>query len=415
MPLTLDQLEFLRTPAAEELLAMELPGDPLRAVVALRKRCEPDQAAAVETLRGLRHRAHASGRFPGELAARLLATDALLQQASSFRLAVYKGGRLAELARQVGCADGEILDLCCGLGADAVGMARAALRVRGVDVAPEAVVCARHNAAAAGVAERCRFDVADAAAVELPAAGVVHVDPDRRAAGKRSVHLSDGSPGEAFLRALPNRTRAGAMKLSPAIEWTELTDLPVDELEYVSERGVCKQLLAWWGTPGPVGSDRPRRRATVVGGEIDRPRVASLAAGEAPYADIAAPGEWLIEPDPALIAAQAVDDLAAAEGLWRLAAGLVWLSGGAPVDTPLAHSFRVLADVPGREREVARALRKLDAGRVEIKPRGVKLDTDALQRRLRGRGRRPVAVLWGRLGQKQRAFLCERATSGKPA
>ena len=214
--------------------------------------------------------------------------------------------------------------------------------------------------------------------------------------------------GGAFLRALPRRAAAGAMKLSPAVEWTELTDLPVDRLEYVGEGGVCKQLVAWWGADGRDGAGRPARMATVVAGDPFAPESTSLPAGEAPYAPICEAGAWLVEPDATVVAARGVDNLAAAEGLWRLAAGLVWLSGDEPVETPLARSFRILAAVPGRERDVARALRKLDAGVVEIKPRGVHVDTDALQRRFRGRGRRRVAVLWGRLGQRQRAFLCER-------
>jgi hypothetical protein len=45
---------------------------------------------------------------------------------------------------------------------------------------------------------------------------------------------------------------------------------------------------------------------------------------------------------------------------------------------------------------------------VEVKPRGVKLDTDALQRELRGRGERPLVVLWGKVGAAQVAFIAER-------
>jgi len=117
----------------------------------------------------------------------------------------------------------------------------------------------------------------------------------------------------------------------------------------------------------------------------------------------------LIEPNPAVLAARGADDLAAAEGLWRIDRGLDWLFGDGPVATPLARSFRVLDAVAGRERDIARALRRLDAGRVEIKTRGLKLNTDVLQRRLRGRGSQNLAVLFCRLGQHQRAFLCQRA------
>lgn len=408
MSLTLEQLEFLRTPAAGDLLAMDLPAEPLQAIQRLRRHCAREEASAVATLRALRRRAAASGRFPEALAGRMLATDTLLQQASSFRLAVWKGRRFAE--RAPGAGDGgEVLDLCCGLGADAIGLARAGLRVRGIDVSPAAVLCATHNAEAAGLADRCRFELADVTALLLPADAIVHVDPDRRQADRRSPSLADGSPGEAFLRALPARSATGAMKLSPALDPGALVDFPASELEYVSEGGVCRQLLAWWGPDAPAGNP-PRRRARVVFGPAEDPQSVSLEAGNAPPAPLREPGPWLLEPDPAVLAAGGVDDLAAAEGLWRIAPGLGWLFADAPPATPLVRNFRVLDVVPGRERDVARALRRLDAGRVEIKPRGLKLNTDALQRRLRGRGQRNLAVLWCRLAQHQRAFLCERAS-----
>jgi hypothetical protein len=49
-----------------------------------------------------------------------------------------------------------------------------------------------------------------------------------------------------------------------------------------------------------------------------------------------------------------------------------------------------------------------EGGIVETKPRGLWLDTDAVQRRLRGDGDRPLAILWCKMGSKQQAFIIER-------
>jgi len=95
----------------------------------------------------------------------------------------------------------------------------------------------------AGVAERCRFLRADVTALDIPTGAVVHVDPSRRSGGRRAISWRDYSPGEEFLRSLPARTPAGAMKLSPAMDRRLLADGGNLELEYVSEFGVCKQLL----------------------------------------------------------------------------------------------------------------------------------------------------------------------------
>lgn len=413
MSLTLSQVAFLLSPAGEALLAVPLPADPLAALTALRRHCTPDEASAVMKLRERRERA--ADKFPTDLAGRLLATDVRLQQASSLRTAIYKGRRLRSLRERLR-SNAPLYDLCCGIGADAIGAALAGQEVRGWDMDAVAVACAAHNAAAAAVGERCCFAVGDVTQLELPQDACVHIDPDRRPAGRRTRTLADYQPPEAFLRALPTRTAAGAMKLSPAQDWRELVPagtLPSGrddvELEWLSEAGVCKQLVLWWGVePTHARGQGVVRRATVLDGPLDDPQPGSLPAGEAPPAPVRSPGPWLIEPDPAVLAAEGVDDLAAALGLWRIEPSLAWLFGDAPADTPLARSYEVLRELPGRERDVARALRALDAGIVEVKARGVKLDTDALQRQLRGKSDRPLVVAWCRIGPRQTVFLCRR-------
>ncbi len=395
---------------------MDLPADELRALGLLRRSCSPEESRAVMALRSLRKRAAGSGRFPQELAQKMLATDKLLQQASSMRLAIWKGRQFAEMLRtsRAGTADSaklvpEVWDLCCGLGGDAIGLALAGLRVRGVDSDPAAVLCATHNAIAAGVDDLCRFELADVEQLDLPAGTAVHIDPDRRASGRRSIEFADFSPGEQFLAHLAGRTVAGAMKLPPGADAAELQSIQAGLFEYVSEAGICKQLVAWWHADQAAGDGGPQRRATVLTGSLEDPRATSIEAGVAPYAPIREPGQWLVEPDPAIVAAEAVDDLAAAHDLWRIAIGLPWLFGDRVVRTLLASCFEVLADVPGRKRDIAKAVRKLGGGCVEVKTRGVKLDTDSLQRQLRGRGDRPLAILWCRQGPRQRAFICRRA------
>ncbi|MUL83630.1 MULTISPECIES: bifunctional 2-polyprenyl-6-hydroxyphenol methylase/3-demethylubiquinol 3-O-methyltransferase UbiG [unclassified Mycolicibacterium] len=56
---------------------------------------------------------------------------------------------------------GTALDVACGSGLGSMWLARRGLQVRGVDVSAVAITQARQLAAYHGVAERCRFDVAD--------------------------------------------------------------------------------------------------------------------------------------------------------------------------------------------------------------------------------------------------------------
>lgn len=402
MSLTLEQLEFLASPAAAKLLAMDLPADPLAAQTALRKKCNATQATAVGRLRELRQRA--TDKLPPQLAASLLATDQLLQQASGAAEASYKAARLAALADR-----GEVWDLCSGLGVDALAMAAAGCNVTACDLSDAAVLCATHNANVAGLAERIDVRNIDVTALNLPADDVVHVDPDRRATGRRSVAMAEYSPDETFLRQLVESTAGGCMKLSAALDETTLADWPV-ELEWISRGGTCRQLLAWWGP----ACQPSRRAATVLTNTTNDLNTPSEAASiSEPPGNTTEPilgdvGEWILEPDPAVLAADLTDALAAEHGWRRFQPGLDWLTGETPSTTPLASSFRVLREVPGRETDIATALRDLGAGVVEVKPRGVRLDTDGLQRRLRGQGPRSLVVLWTRREERQIAFIAER-------
>ncbi|MFP4052345.1 MAG: THUMP-like domain-containing protein [Phycisphaerae bacterium] len=399
MALTTTDLEFLRSPDGQALLAIDLPDDPIAAVSRLRKKCGPAEASAVIQLTELRRRAEKSGRFPADLARKLFITDKLLQQASSYRLARYKADGLAA------CNPSTAHDLCCGAGLDALAMARGGLHVQAIDRSPLATLCTAVNAEAMDLTDRLEVVSADVTRTPLPGEGAVHIDPDRRAGSRRSTSLADAQPGVVFLARLMSETRAGVVKLSAAIDRGELSMLPAAGAEYVSEGGVCKQLLLWWGR-----EDRPAGTAwaTRVDGTFEKPVATSLAVGGAPPAGAGECGKYLIEPDPAVLAAEGTDDLAAAHDLWRIEPNHVWLTGDAPADTPLATSFELLAEVPGREKDVARALQKMDAGLVEVKTRGLRLDTDRLQKTLRGKGQSPLVVLWTRRGEKQVAMLARR-------
>ncbi|MCE5328282.1 MAG: methyltransferase domain-containing protein [Planctomycetaceae bacterium] len=401
MSLDLEQLRFLATPLGRELLALDLPGDELAAQRALRKRCDAREAVAVVVLKALRRRARASGKFPPELADNLLATDTLLQQASSIRLARYVGGRLAPIA-----GESPIVDLCCGIGGDAIGMAQAGARVVGYDRSDVAILCAQSNAAAAGVGEHCTFHRDDVMSVEIDPAAVVHLDPDRRATGHRAVQMEDYDPPPAFLRRLVETTRAGAIKLSPMLEWQTLGFWKGASLEYVSEGGTCRQLVLWWGE----AAREQLVSATVVYGKDAAPQAATLGAVEAPKR-IGPLGAFLVEPDAAVIAADAVDTLAQQHGLWRIDHRVVWLFGDRPADTPLARSYRILQEAPGRREDVKKAINALGGGLVVIKPRGLHVDTDRMQKTLRGKGDRPLVVFWYRLGDQQKVLIGEELTA----
>jgi SAM-dependent methyltransferase len=67
-------------------------------------------------------------------------------------------------------AAGRVLDVACGTGWSSIALARACpgVQVDGVDLDEASIADARRNAATAGVADRVRFEVGDAAALDRP-------------------------------------------------------------------------------------------------------------------------------------------------------------------------------------------------------------------------------------------------------
>ena len=71
--------------------------------------------------------------------------------------------------------------------------------------------------------------------------------------------------------------------------------------------------------------------------------------------------------------------------------------------------YEVLAQLPWRPRKVKAWLQANDGGIVQVKTRGKAIDTDAVQRQLRGNGAEPYTVFGLRLGTPRIAIIARRA------
>jgi hypothetical protein len=99
---------------------------------------------------------------------------------------------------------------------------------------------------------------------------------------------------------------------------------------------------------------------------------AEIAADDAPTR-VGALGPWLHEPDPAVVAAGAVDTAAAALGLVRLAPDSTWLTGPGPADGGLVRSYPVVATLAGPARDQRRALDRHGVTGLTVKSRDARV------------------------------------------
>jgi hypothetical protein len=167
-------------------------------------------------------------------------------------------------------------------------------------------------------------------------------------------------------------------------------DIPPDaEVEFISERGAMKEALLRFGELRTGAS----RRATVLPGPHQLDRMAAVGA-----APVGEPLAYLLEPDPAILRATLVQELASQLGAAQLDPTIAYLTLDRQVETPFARAWRVVRHGPFHLKTLNRWLRELNAGPVVVKKRGSAIDPDAFRRRLKTTpGGRPLTVFLTRV------------------
>ncbi|HEY8602038.1 MAG TPA: hypothetical protein VIL85_26670 [Thermomicrobiales bacterium] len=362
----------------------------LTALTRLRRVASPEVAAAAWEQATLRRRALASGKFAR--AATMYFTRDALEQATGETIAAHRARRYAPF--------GPVADLACGIGGDALALA-AAHAVLAIDRDPLRLAILRENARAYGYAERIVPIRADLTRFSPPHTDALFCDPGRRAAdGRRVFTTAAYQPPLAAILRWREVVPALGVKVSPGIvreEWPAANDA---EIEFISEGGTLKEGVLWFGPLRGVA-----RRATVL------PAGATLT-GEGEIGGtiaIGPPGAILYEPDPAVIRAGLVEDLAQHLGATKLDPDIAYLTADRLTPTPFARAYRVAEALPFSLKRLTARLRALDAGEVTVKKRGSPLDTDRLARQLRGRGPRPLTVILTHVVGRPFAIISEPA------
>jgi hypothetical protein len=265
---------------------------------------------------------------------------------------------------------------------------------------------ARQNAGAPAIAQDVlRLRLRDA---------VFHLDPARRAGGRRIRRFEDYRPGPAYLTRLLEHNPCGAVKLGPGVALDELPSIGgTTEIELISDRGALVQTVLWTGR---LAHHPGRRTATLL------PQGCSLTGspGEPHGAPL---GQYLYEADPAVERARLLGHLAEAVGAGALHPSQRLLTSDDRLHSPWLAPFEVLDSMPWRERKVRAWLRAHRAGQVEVKTRGGFVDPNALQKKLSTSEGIPVTLFVLRLDKNRIAILTRRlpktdlgpTTSGEPA
>ena len=346
----------------------------------------PEHCAAALTQASLR--ALASERYGIDMA-NFLTRDGL-EQATRPVIARRRAGIIAA------AGSARVVDLTAGLGFDSSAFLSAGLDVTAVERSPQIACLLAANVPAARLVLGDATDAAIFAEAThgLAPGDVIFIDPARRdPSGRRT---SDGSraqserdperwsPPWSFVISLARHHRV-CVKTTPSFP---PENVPTGwHGEWTSVAGSSTEACLWsW----PV-FDAPRRAVRIVNAECD---VAEFeGTGTLGGRNVEDVGGWLHEPDPSIVKAGLLDDIAAVFGAWHLDPGSTWLSSDHPVTSPFIRNFAVIEALPSDPKSLRLALRERGVGALTIRGRSTGIDPEALRKRLDLDGPNPATIV----------------------
>lgn len=249
----LDPASFLTpllTPEGRALLDEVRGTEPARELaVATRLRRDHPAELVSAAMAQARLRQRAAAKFGAADAERMFFTPNGVEQSTRTTVATYR----AERMRALGVTS--VADLCCGIGGDAIALARAGIRVLAVDRDPLTAAVARANADALGLTDLVEVREADVTEVDVSPYDAVFVDPARRGGRGRIFDPEAYSPPLSWAVATALKAPRAALKIAPGVPHEAV---PAEaEAEWISDGGDVKEAVLWFGTGTGVRCGRP--------------------------------------------------------------------------------------------------------------------------------------------------------------
>ncbi len=407
--MTESEFSFLLTSQAQQVLAeystLDLSSSALmKASETLRQTFSADQVNTILTTIRLRQRAKA--KF--SKAENMYFTQDALEQASADVVTAYRARRFESYDN--------VLDLCCGIGGDAIGLAafseNEARRVHGVDLDPVRLAMATENVRAYGGRQRfvthCQ-DVHDA--VRSLESNAWFVDPARRVSAdhgqsaerakqnqkKRIFDPEECSPPLSQVLAWRDFSPNGGVKLGPGIDHALV---PADaEIEFISVKNEVREAVMWFGG---LSTGDGVRRATLL---PDGHSIFTVKEPDEDDVPVLPLGRWIHEPDKAVIRAHLVRTLAVQNKAWRIDGQIAYLSTDSIVASPFWASYEVETWMPFSKQKLKKYLKEKNVGDVILKKRGSRVDLDQLRPALKGKGAETRVVFLTQINDKPVAII----------
>jgi SAM-dependent methyltransferase len=360
--LSIETLSFLASSDGTQLLDQLAHEDlsdsnTLALLTRLRQKYAAENAGAALTMARLRHKAVI--KF-GTDAQKMFFTPDALEQASDPQIRHY---------RAQAAAGNNVLDMCCSIGSDTLSLARTSATITGLDIDPIRIAIAQYNAAALGIA--ANFQVCDVTQTIPPNADMLFFDPARRDEyGKRLHDVEHYQPPLSLIQQW--HAPLILVKLSPGVDLAQLKKYG-GMVEFLSVDGDLKEALLW------VGADFSGTKATLF---KDNDRY-YFQRTENVSVVLAQPRQWLVEPDPAILRAGLVQDIAANLNGTRLDETIAYFTTDTKPASPWIRAWQILDWMPYNLKKLRAYLQQHQVGQVTVKKRGSPIMPEELIRQLK--------------------------------
>lgn len=299
----------------------------------------------------------------------------------------------AERMRAAGAQ--HIVDLGCGIGADSLAFARAGMRVDAIERDPETAALTAEN-----LREFASATVhnTDAELFDLTEADAVWLDPARRSGSKRRTTPADWSPSLDFAFGLA-RTHLLGVKLSPAVPHDVLP--PEAEWQWVGEGTQTLEAAVYWG-----GAERsPGMRSALLKTSAGTYELLGRGAVEVSTRPL---GRYLFEPHGTSIRAGLLPELAEELTAGLVSASIAYLTSDTLTAHPFATAFEVQEVLPMSVKPIAKRMRELQIGTLEIKQRGTGIEPADFRKKLKLSGGNAATLILTRFEGDHRAVIAHR-------
>jgi predicted O-methyltransferase YrrM len=320
-------------------------------------------------------------------------TSLSLEQATSERIAKYIAKRFKP--------EWMVEDLTCSLGGNTIFLAEQVKKVIAVDLSEEKISCAKENVAVYDVDKKIEFIVGDAF-LNIKNVDAFFIDPARdRDGDTKTRSFLNSSP--SLLEILPQLfavTHNVAVKLSPAFDYEELKELPVEpEIEIISEDNSCKVAMLWFGEFKTVS-----RRAT----GFRKEEFFSFTDEPNSIADFSKVKKYLYEPNKAISKAHLIDEVAVKFSLSKIDYNLSFLTSDELVGTKdknIFRKFEVLHFDKFSLKQFQSFLKKHQIQRAEIIVKHFKMTADEIRSRLKIKEGGESVIILTTLKNQEKVFI----------